>query len=55
MKELILQTLSLTAAIFCGANGFVQVGKEEYGWGIFLLAMCVINVFAFVAKMLGFM
>ena len=55
MKELVLQTLSLTAAIFCGASGFVQIGEEEYGRGIFLLVICIIDVFVFVARMLGFM
>lgn len=55
MKELILQTMSLTAAIFCGASGFVQFGEENYGWGTFLLMMCSTNAFVFVARMLGFM
>ena len=55
MKDLVLQTLTLTAAIFCGASGFVQMGEENYGWGIFLLALCFANAFAFVARMLGFM
>lgn len=55
MKDLVLQTLTLIGAIFCGASGFVQIGEEKYGWAIFLLVMCSIDAFVFVARMLGFM
>ena len=55
MKDLVLQTLTLTAAIFCGGSGFVQMGEENHGWAVLLLALCLANAFVFVAKMLGFM
>ena len=55
MKELILQTGTLIGAIFCGASGFVQFSEERYGWATFLLVMCSIDAFVFVARMLNLM
>jgi len=53
MINLVWEILSLLAAIFCGASGFIQLDEKNWGWGVLLLLMCLLNVFAFVARLNG--